>query len=212
MRDTKTATKHAIISLFSFAVLFVLIRLFSPLLQVLMLSPERFGVELEATEINFFLVNTLLITSSVFLSYIVYLILSGKTRAELAAMQMAKSLYVSLEQLQNIYEGGPVPYLTLDKKGNILDPNKAALRFFDVVPQEIVGQNLFGYQPKEDLEKAEKFLEYYKSDIPIERQEVRLVTKSGRIKWASLSVFKMEGPIREWRVGLATIFDITREK
>ena len=80
------------------------------------------------------------------------------------------------------------------------------------MPQEIVGQNLFGYQPKEDLEKAEKFLEYYKSDIPIERQEVRLVTKSGRIKWASLSVFKMEGPIREGRVGLATIFDITREK
>lgn len=212
MRDTKTATKHAIISLFAFAMLFILIRLFFPLIQDLMQSPERFGIDLGPAEMNFFLVNSLLIISSVFLSYIIYLILSGQTRAELAAMWMAKSLYVSLEQLKNMYEGGPVPYLTLDKKGNILDPNKAALRFFDVVSEEIGGQNLFGYQPKEDLEKAEKFLGYYKSNVPIDREEVRMKTKSGKIKWALLSVFKMERPTREGRVGLATIVDITREK
>src|SRR3989344_4088718 len=195
MNNPKIAIKHIIIALVTFIGLFILIKGFSFLAEDLFLDPKKyFGVELEATEINIFLINTFIIIVSVLISYIVYLLLSSNTRAELITSIRTKDLYVSLEQLRGIYEGAPVPYITLDKKGNILDPNKAALRFFGVVSEEIEGKNLFHYQSEEDLEKAEKLLQYYKSDIPINREEVTMLTKSGKVKWSLLSVFKMEGP------------------
>jgi len=213
MNNPKIAIKHIIIALVTFIGLFILIKGFSFLAEDLFLDPKKyFGVELEATEINIFLINTFIIIVSVLISYIVYLLLSSNTRAELITSIRTKDLYVSLEQLRGIYEGAPVPYITLDKKGNILDPNKAALRFFGVVSEEIEGKNLFHYQSEEDLEKAEKLLQYYKSDIPINREEVKMITKSGKVKWSLLSVFKMEGPTKMDRAGLATIFDITEEK
>lgn len=213
MRNTGTSIKHALISLFSFGIFFGLIRLFAPVMREILEKPQNyFDTDLSAGEFNLFLMHTLLITSCALFSYVIFLILSAKTRAELVAGIMTESLNLSLDQMMAMYEGAPVPYITLDKKGNIIDPNKAALRFFEVVPKEIEGKNLFYYQPEEDLEKSEKLLQYYQSNIPINREEIRMITKSGKTKWVLLSVFKMEGQTRKGRVGLATLFDISQEK
>ncbi len=201
MQSIGTLVKHALITSLTFIILYILIHLSFNLEQSMLPS-----------ELNLFLIDILLIISSVLVSYIFYLLLSSKTRAEFIAGRITRSLYASLGQLESIYEEAPVPYLTLDNKGNILDPNKAALRFFGVVSEEITGKNIFYYQPKEDLEKAEKFMQYYKSNIPINREEVRMITKNGKTKWVLLSIFKMEGPIKNGRSGLATIFDITEQK
>jgi PAS domain S-box-containing protein len=180
--------------------------------EVLENPQNYFDTGLSPGEFNLFLMHTLLITSCGLLSYVVFLILSAKTRAELVAGMMTESLNLSLEQMMKMYEDAPVPYITLDKKGNIIDPNKAALRFFEVLPKEIEGKNLFYYQPEEDLSKSEKLLQYYESNIPINREEVRMITKNGKTKWVLLSVFRMEGPVKKGKVGLATIFDVTEEK
>lgn len=213
MHRLATLIKHFFITLISIVVLFLLIQNIPSLIEKGWLSPEKYGGDkLDEIETLVFSINLMIIVTSVLISYIIYLILSHKTRAELTAFRQTKSLYTSLDQLRNMYEGAPVPYITLDKEGNILDPNKATLRFFDALTEEITGKNIFYYQPKEDLEKADKLLQYYKSNIPINREEVKLVTKDGKVRWSLLSVFKIEGPIRKGRVGLATIFDITEQK
>lgn len=201
MQNIGTVTKHALIIMLSFVVLYVLTYLSFNLKQYI-----------SANEINMFLIYVPIIISCVLLSYVFYLLMASKTKAELVATEMTRSLYASLAQLRSIYEDAPVPYLTLDNKGNILDPNKAALRFFGVVPEEIQGKNIFRYQPEEDLEKAEKFMRYYKANIPINREEIKMITKNGKTRWVLLSVFKMEGPTKNGRSGLATIFDITEQK
>lgn len=88
------------------------------------------------------------------------------------------------------------------------------MRFFGVVSEEIEDKNLFSFLAEEDKNKAEKLLQRYEANIPINREEVRMITKSGVIKWVLLSVFEMSNP-ESWSyppIGLATIFDITEQK
>jgi PAS domain S-box-containing protein len=181
--------------------------------QDILTSPQKyFDTQLSAAEVQFLVIHISLIVISVLISFVIYLLLSLNTRAELAALRATKSLNESLEQFARLYEEAPVPYFTLNKNGEILGSNKAALRFFGAEEREIKGKNLFSYEPKEDMEKAEKFLRYYKSNIPINKEEVRMITKGGAVKWGLLSVFEIRSAENAERTGLATIFDITKQK
>lgn len=213
MQRSENIIKHFVISACSLAIMFLLITVFSPIIDVVLQNPQVYlDINLGKEEMNFFLIKTLAIVVSVLISYIIYLLLSSKTRVELAAAMMTNDLYTKLEHLRKLYEDSPVPYMTLDKKGNILEPNKATLRFFDVVANEIEGKNLFRYQPEDDAERAEKLFHYFESNVPVNREEVRMITKSGLVKWALLSIFKLEGGAKNGGVGLATLVDISQEK
>jgi PAS domain S-box-containing protein len=182
-------------------------------LQDILTKPQiYFNTNLSPEEMQFIVVRISLIIISVLVSYIIYLLLSLRTRTELAVVGATRSLTVSLDQFEKLYEEAPVPYIILNKAGEIHKPNKAALRFFEAVLKEIVGKNIFSYQPEEDREKAEKLSRYYKANVPINREEVRLITKSGAVKWVLLSVFEIRNPEGSDRTGLATIFDITEQK
>jgi PAS domain S-box-containing protein len=163
-------------------------------------------------DMQFLIFRIPIIFVCVLVSYIVYLLLSLQTRAELVAFHIAKPLTSSLEQFEKLFEEAPVPYLILSRKGEILRTNKSALRFFGVVFGDIENKNLFSFEPLEDKEKAERLDRYYKSHIPINKEEVRMVTKNGAVKWAILSVFEIKsfGDFKD--VGLATVFDITEQK
>jgi PAS domain S-box-containing protein len=176
-------------------------------------SPQvYFNTDFSPEEAQFVAVYISMVTISVLISYIIYLLLASKLRVELMVRGETKTLTISREEFKRIYEESPVPYITLGKKGEIQAPNKAALRFFGVIPEEIEGKNLFSFFSKEDLDKAEKFLQRYEANIPINREEIRMTAKNGAIKWVLLSVFEMRNPRNFAYTGLATIFDITEEK
>jgi len=122
----------------------------------------------------------------------------------------------SREHFKQLYDNAPVPYLMLDKKGNIHDPNKSALRFFGVLPEEIDNKNLFSYASEESKGDAEQFLEYYKKEVSVDRKEIQMVTKNGAVKSVLLSIFRMEypsNPLGESHItGLAMMFDVTEQK
>lgn len=212
MRKNILLVEHLTISL---VILFVLLGLvFSSffLVQDFLANPQKYlSTELTSVEMGITVSHTLLIVVSVLISYIVYLLLSARTRTELAVLGATKSLTASLEQFRKLYDGAPVPYIILNEKGEITESNKAALRFFGVVPEEIKEKNIFSYSTEEDTEKAEKLLQYYKANIPINNEEIRMITKSGATKWTLLSVFKI-GAGSSGQAGLATIFDVTEQK
>jgi PAS domain S-box-containing protein len=213
MRKNTLLAQHLTIALTVLSILFGTIFLSFYLVKDIFENPKKyFLTDFSNAEIQFLVFYILLIVVNVLISYIIYLLLSLNTRAELAALNATKSLAVSLEQFEKLYEEAPVPYIVLNKAGEIYKPNKATLRFFGVVPKEIEGKNLFSYQPEEDKEKIEKFTSYYKSNIPLNREEIRFITKSGAVKWALLSVFGTRNLENSDRAGLATIFDITEQK
>lgn len=213
MRKNTLLTQHLTIALTVLSILSGTILLSFYLVQDIFENPKKyFLTDFSNAEIQFLIFYILLVVTNILVSYIIYLLLSLNTRAELVAVNATKSLTASLEQFEKLYDGAPVPYMVLNKAGEIYKPNKAALRFFGVVLKEIEGKNLFSYQPEEDRDKAEKFIRYYKSNIPINREEVRMITKSGTVKWALLSIFETRSPENFARAGLATIFDITEQK
>ena len=128
------------------------------------------------------------------------------------AWETTRWLAVSREQSRRMCEGAPVPHMTIDSNGEIKEPNKAALRFFGVAPEEIEGKNIFSFQPEEDRNESDRLLQRYKSNIPINREEVRFITKKGETKFALLSIFEIRNTGSFTRSGLATIFDITEQK
>ncbi|MBN2094203.1 MAG: PAS domain S-box protein [Candidatus Zambryskibacteria bacterium] len=205
-------TKYIITSLCIFLISLSLFVFSSGLLKNFFGDPNKYiNSHFSAEDIRFFILNVLLIFILLLISWIIYLLLSVEYRAASIAGEETESITISLTQFTKLYEESPVPYVILDEAGNINDPNKATLRFFEASREEIEGQNLFYFCSKEDKEKSEKLFEYYKSDMPINKEELQFNTKKENQKFALVSVFltKGFGPSNK---GLATIFDITERK
>ena len=211
--ETKTAFQHALISLLCFLIFVILIQVVFPLLKEQIANLVLFiGPGTTLLETSYLVIYILLISLCATVSYALYLILTANTRAKLVAFGRTKILFDLLEQFRSIYEGAPVPFITLNNRGDIVDQNKAALRFFGVGPEGISGKNIFEFLTPEYREQSEKFSSYYDSKIPIDREEVQMVTPEGKVRSVMLSVFRAENPVKKGRAGLATIFDITKEK
>lgn len=213
MPPTRLYLKHLF---FSFVVLLLLVAtlfLSKGLIEKVVSNPlEYIDSTLSTTDIYFVAIFIALIVIVVLFSYIVYLLLAYKSRFDLEIWGATKDTALSKEQFKKLYESAPVPYILLDKEALIHNPNKAALRFFGVLPEEIEGKNIFSYIAGEDRNPAEKMFQYYKSDMPINRKEMDMVTKNGSVRSVQLSVFEMKNPGSFSTTGLAMIFDITEQK
>ncbi len=168
--------------------------------------------ELPVPDLFFAIIFISLLIISIFFSYIIYLLLTYNTRFDLEIWNATKSLAISKEQFRRLFESAPVPYVLLNSKAEIFDPNKSALRFFGVLPEEIEGKNLFSFLSEEDKEQAGGLFEYYKASMDFSRKEVDMVTKKGDVRTVQLSIFKMKNPGSFGSTGLAMIFDITEQK
>src|SRR3989339_188396 len=70
------------------------------------------------------------IAAAMFLSLLIYSVLSTQNAARRMAYAISKDMSFSKEQFRRFYELSPVPYLLISPKGTITRPNKASLRFF----------------------------------------------------------------------------------
>ena len=211
---------HIIVSLIVMVIFIIPLYLLTPNLINFFRNPQDY-LDLESILGNSFASTSdfqvavlciLFYTVVVLIGYIVYLLATSKTRTELVSEYKVKSLSDSKLELEELYENAPVPYLTINKEGEIIGSNKSTLRFFGVLPEEIAGKNFFAYAGEEDKELGEKFLNFFKSDYPINKEEIRLITKEVGIKWASISVFLTKDPKTGNKNGLVTVFDITEQK
>lgn len=207
-------TKHLITS---FVLLFVLVGalfLSSNFIRNFLANPGQYvAINLPTSNLQFFIMFFALAVIAVLISYIFYLLLTFHSRTELQVWNATKSLALSKEQFKKLYDNAPMPYIMLGKNAEIHEPNKAALRFFEVLPEEIDNKNFFSYLSDEYKNQAEIFFEYYKTGVSIDRKEVDFITKSGAIKSVLLSIFEMKNlASSSGDRGIAMIFDITEQK
>jgi PAS domain S-box-containing protein len=199
MTGAKPYLKHVAIS---FAVLIILCGI---VFAVFALYQNEIGDQTGYLQIACFVI-------AVLASYVFYLLLAAKSRGEMVVWEATKQLMVSREQFKRLYEDAPVPYVKLDLKGLIHEPNKATLRFFGVLPEEIENKNFFTFHPDEDLELGKKLLQRFTLNVPINREEIRMITKSGEVRTILLTVFETRDTQTLGRMGIASIFDITEQK
>jgi len=153
-----------------------------------------------------------LIVVVILISYITYLLLARRSREEVVIWEATEKLALSREQFKMLYDDAPVPYITLDKKGLIREPNKAALRFFGVLPEEIEGKNLFIFHPDDEKDHADRLRQRYVNNIAINKEEIRMINKNGDERIVRLSIFETRNLTHMGRMGIAAIDDITEEK
>ena len=213
MPKAKPFIKHLSISFFILVILTSILFLSSGLIKNIVINPQNyFSRDFQLADIQFIFIFLALIIIVVLISYVTYLLLTSKTRVEMVLWLTTRLVAKSREQFVKLYEEAPVPYIMLSKKGVIKGPNKSALRFFGVLPEEIADKNFFSFFLEEDKEKAERLYQHYVSNIPINREEIRMITKNGATKSVLLSVFEMANPVDNTSTGLVMIFDITEQK
>lgn len=201
------------------AVIFaVILFLLTPSLTNFFLNPQGyFGLDVflpnfTSTDLQLMILKISSYALIILIGYITYLLLTLSTRSEMLSEKKTRNLLSAKFQLEELYEDAPIPYLTINKEGEIHGCNKSALRFFGVVPEEISGKNFFLFTAQEDKDLGDKFLNLFKLDSPINRQEIRLITKTEGVKWASISIFLSRDPMTGKKSGLVAVFDITEQK
>ncbi len=211
--QAKNYTAHVLVSLILLSMLVIILFLTKGFIQDFFVNPPSYFIEnssIEEVYSKFIFIFIIIVI--VLITFIFYLLLTFNSRYELNVWNEIKSLAVSKQQFKMLYDSAPIPYLILDKDGNINNPNKAALRFFGAYPEEIEGKNFFSYIAGEYADKAESFFQNYKSRLDINRKEVQMISKNGNIKSVMISIFDLHGPGSIEAQGLAIIIDITEQK
>ena len=207
--------RHIVTALIALCILLTLIYFSIPEILKVLDNPKFYlNLDWSPAEVQRATIYLLTVLSSVLFSYVIYLLLLSQTRAEYMTFTQTKSLENSLEWLEQLYLEAPVPYIILNHVGEISHPNKAALRFFGGASKDIEGKNLFEFMTEKDQkqEQAEKIKKYFESNLPIDREEIKLIFKDGQTKWVSLSIFKTSNCGKNRHQSLATLFDITEQK
>ncbi|MCX6718822.1 MAG: PAS domain-containing sensor histidine kinase [Candidatus Taylorbacteria bacterium] len=126
--------------------------------------------------------------------------------------QEMRGLSLSRDQFKKLFEEAPIPYFILNNKCEITDLNKAGLRFFHAVPEDIIHKDFFSFVAEEDAEYARYLSSSCMSGAPLDKKEIRMISKKGEKKWVQLSVLGITESNNKSLTSLATVFDITDQK
>jgi len=100
-----------------------------------------------------------------------------KLRVEVAVSEKMEDFMLSVEKFQKLFENAPIPYVILEGKGRIKDLNKAALRFFHGTNEDMLMADLFSFVSPENAIDASQLAKYYELRTPIDKRQVRMVTR-----------------------------------
>jgi PAS domain S-box-containing protein len=119
----------------------------------------------------------------------------------------AAELATSQKKFAHLFERSPVPYVTLDRNGQITLINLAALRFFGATEEQLIKQNFLDRIIAEENHQA-VILGRFESGQVINDEEVIIKNLSGSERWVRLSIF-VYGSKNE---RLVSLIDITDQK
>lgn len=119
-----------------------------------------------------------------------------------------RALTASQERFEYLYKSSPVPYININRKGEIFLTNLAALRLFGTTEPELMGKQLVDFLEHESDSKMSIIVNQIQSRAAISDVELRLKTFAGETRWVLLSAFAY-GNMKEQ---LVSMVDITRQK
>ena len=123
--------------------------------------------------------------------------------------QEAQTRYNADEQFVSLYERSPIPYLTINRSGDVVMSNPATVNLFGTDMQSITDLNFLDLiietNDKGDLSVLAGRIT---SGVTLKDYKIKIQTINGDFKWVSMSVYNYE--IKDQR--LVSLVDITQEK
>ncbi|MHA2182250.1 MAG: PAS domain-containing sensor histidine kinase, partial [Promethearchaeota archaeon] len=93
----------------------------------------------------------------------------------------------SEKKFKLLYENAPLPYQSLDAEGNILDVNKAWLKFFGYTKEEVIGRWLGDFMDPSCREFLKTRFPQFKEEGEVQEVQYEVITKEGRHKIISFN-------------------------
>lgn len=166
-------------------------------------------VSLEETLLSWLLYATGALVVAVTL--IIYLSIAARERAQHIANRMLRDALASQQMLLQLFQESPIPYLLISYEGKIQMPNKAALRLFDTVAEELEDKKIYSFFPKENHEHIDILLSRFQSNVASHEEELFIEREDGTRRYVILSIFPVQSKESK-RNGLMSLVDITERE
>lgn len=139
---------------------------------------------------------------------LVVIIITAPSADTSKVIQQAVELHATKELYTALYEQSPVPYLTINRAGEIITANTAAGRLFSVTAGSLTKVLFKDFVRHDDADAFAVVTAKLEAGLPIVDQEVQIITYNNDIKWVMLSVFVNE----TFHQRLVSLVDITHHK
>jgi len=124
-------------------------------------------------------------------------------------VSFSQSNFAEKDVFESLYERSPVGYLTIDKKGLILNSNASAVHLLKSKKDLIQGINFYDLVLENEEAVNHGLLEgKVEAGLTVKDEEIPLKTLDGQIAWVMISIF----PYRNTRERLMSLVDITEQK
>lgn len=124
-----------------------------------------------------------------------------------------RALIESERKYRTIFEQAPYIIVSLDLEGKIVSINRAVEEALEYKPSEIIGKNFKDVSHPDDLDMSiELNKKLINREIESYNFDKRYISKSGKVKWGSLSVKSYINSDDEIEYVLAIVEDITEKK
>ena len=136
------------------------------------------------------------------------LFLIAKKKNIITSSIQTQSQHSADEKFISLYERSPMPYIVINRTGEIVMFNPSAIRLFKANSDSLMGLNLFDMVSVDDENNLSVIVGKVDSGATVNEVEIKLKTIAGDFRWVSLSVYISE--VRDQR--LVSLIDITQEK
>ncbi|QOG12822.1 EAL domain-containing protein [Arcobacter sp. FWKO B] len=125
---------------------------------------------------------------------------------------MQKSLIESEARFKNLFDHAPLPYQSLDEKGNIIEVNNAWLEFSGYKYHEVIGTFIGRYLTPNHLNIMKCNINELLNKGEVKHKTFEFITKNGDIKIIELNGKTSKDPITQKIYTHCLISDITEKK
>ncbi|MCA1916022.1 PAS domain S-box protein, partial [Methanospirillum hungatei] len=122
------------------------------------------------------------------------------------------ALRESEERFRLLFEQAPVPYQSLNEKGEIIEVNEAWVRLMGYERDEVIGRSFMTYIPKQSLNDFQRFLRDISDFGSVYESELIVIHATGREIPVILSAKMLTGGPDEGVRTLWTFTDISEQK
>ena len=153
-------------------------------------------------------ITLLLVTTS-----FIYRLRTEPLRTAVMAADMAEvAIRSSRDLFSQVYKNSPVPYLLVHPDGTVDSCNTAAVRLFRRHEDQLIQQNIFSFLTSARAAHVDIVRERLTHGIALSNEEFEVVTTDADTRaWVLLSLFFFTD-VRQRRLGLLTLVDITKQK
>ncbi|MBY0537833.1 PAS domain-containing sensor histidine kinase [Patescibacteria group bacterium] len=159
--------------------------------------------------VNVFLIPySLLWQTLIFIGTFTIYILFYSSGDEQLQREHDKQIHASRTLYATLYNQSPVPYLTLDEKGQVTTCNQAALRLLDTDTETIFGKTIIDRLQSPDDNAVSIAMGKLEANVSFFDTEFEIATFADQKRWVSMSMFVNE----TFNQRLVSLVDMTHRK